>query len=103
WQLDIILADPVDWIMYQRGQDTRPPLQVGPYLVRKVKADNSGELDRLDMPLAVFLQTGANTGPISAPKLDSLGALDITINAADSTADRTDARLKFGLDWGGLD
>jgi len=102
WQLDIILADPVDWIMYQRGQNTTPPLPAGPNLLRKVKADNSGELDRLDMPLAVFLQTGNNKGAISAPKLDSLGALDITINAADSTVDKADARLKFGLDWGGF-
>jgi len=102
WQLDIILADQADWIMYQRGMDTRPPLALAPYLLRKVKADNSGELDRLDMPFAVFLQTGAQKGPISAPKLDSLGALDITINAADTEADRADARLKYGLDWGGF-
>jgi hypothetical protein len=102
WQLDIILADPVDWIMYQRGQNTTPPLKAAPNLLRKVKADNSGELDRLDMPFAVFLQTGAKKGAISAPKLDSLGALDISINAADSTADKADAHIKFGLDWGGF-
>jgi hypothetical protein len=103
WQLDTALADPVKWVMYQRGQDTWPPQTVDSNLIRKVKADNSGELDRLDMPWAIFLQTGNNKGPISAPKLGSLGALDITINAADSTADRADARLKFGLDWGGYD
>jgi carboxypeptidase family protein len=102
WQLDIALADPVKWVMYQRGQDTWPPVTVDSNLLRKVKADNSGELDRLDMPFAVFLQTGANKGAISAPKLGSLGALDITINAADSTADKDSARLKFGLDWAGM-
>jgi hypothetical protein len=102
WQLDITLADPVDWIMYQRGQDTRPPLPAGPHLVRQVKADKSGELLRWDMPFAIFLQTGANSGPISAPKLDSLGALDITINAADTEADPTEARLKYGLSWSGF-
>jgi len=102
WQLDTILADPVDWIMYQRGQDSRPPLKAAPNLVRKVKADNSGELDRLDMPFAVFLQTGAKKGAITAPPLNSDGALDISINAADSTADRADAKLKFSLSWSGF-
>jgi len=102
WQLDTALADPVKWVMYQRGQDTWPPVTVDSNLLRKVKADNSGELDRLDMPFAIFLQTGANKGPIAAPKLDSFGALDITINAADSTADKDTAKLNFGLDWAGM-
>jgi len=69
---------------------------------RKVKADNTGELVRLDMPWGVFVRTGASTGPMPAPALDSLGALDITINAADTEADRAEARLKYGLDWAGF-
>ena len=102
WQLDIILADDADWIMYQRGQDTRPAVKLAGNMLRQVKADNTGELVRLDMPWAVFVRTGASTGPMPAPALDSLGALDITINAADTEADRAEAKLKYGLDWAGF-
>ncbi len=102
WQLDITLADPVDWIMYQRGQDSRPALKAGPYLVRTLKPDKTGEFVRWDLPFAVFVQTGAKKGPITAPKLGSLGALDISVNAADSTADRAEAKLKFSLSWSGF-
>jgi carboxypeptidase family protein len=102
WQIVVTLADNPEWILYQRGQDSRPVQKLEGHLKRVIKADNSGELVRWDMPFAVFLQTGAKTGAISAPALDSLGALDITINAADPDADRTEAVLKSGIDWGGF-
>jgi hypothetical protein len=102
WQVVVTLADPVEWILYQRGEDSRPSLPVGPNILRQVKPDKKGEFLRWDMPFAIFLQKESNSGPISAPKLDSLGALDITINAADTEADPADAGLKFGLSWSGF-
>jgi hypothetical protein len=102
WQVVVTLADPIDWILYQRGEDSRPSLKATDYVLRKVKADNTGELVRWDLPFAIFKQNRTNKGPISAPPLDSLGALDIVINAADPDADPADARQKAGLGWGGF-
>jgi hypothetical protein len=102
WQIVVTLADPVDWILYQRGEDSRPSLKAPDHVLRKVRADNSGELVRWDMPFAIFKKTQSNTGAISAPPLDSLGALDIVINAADPNADPSEAGLKAGLSWSGF-
>lgn len=102
WQVAVILADPIDWILYQRGQDSRPTLKATDNVVRKVREDKTGELVRVDMPFAIFLQTGSNGGPIKAPAIDSLGALDIVINAADPDAEPSSAGLKAGLGWGGF-
>jgi len=103
WQLDVTLADPVEWILYQRGQDSKPAGSAASNILRKVRSDKTGELVRWDMPFAVFPQTETNKGAISAPKLDSIGAMDIVINAADSDADPADAKLKEGLSWSGFD
>jgi hypothetical protein len=102
WQAVVTLADPIDWILYQRGQDSRPTLKATDHVLRKVKPDNTGELLRWDMPFSIFLRTGSNTGAISAPPIDSLGALDIVINAADPTMDASEARQKAGLSWSGF-
>jgi hypothetical protein len=102
WQAVVTLADPAEWILYQRGQESRPVQKLAGNFKRVVKADNSGELLRWDLPFAIFLQSGSNKGAISAPALDSLGALDITINAADPDADRAEAALKSGIDWAGF-
>jgi hypothetical protein len=102
WQAVVTLADPVDWILYQRGQDTRPNQKVAGNILRKVRDDKTGELVRWDMPFSIFLQTGAKTGAVTAPALESLGALDIVINAADPDQPAEEAPLKSALSWSGF-
>lgn len=102
WQAVVTLAEPYEWILYQRGVDSRPAQSVAGNILRKVREDKTGELVRWDMPFAIFLQTGSNKAAISAPPLDSLGALDIVINAADPDLPAEEAPLKSALSWSGF-
>jgi hypothetical protein len=66
------------------------------------KPTKDGERFRLDIPWAILLQGGPNGQPVAAPKDMDLGAMDLALDAADPTADRTKATRKFQLTWSGF-
>jgi Carboxypeptidase regulatory-like domain len=108
WQVVLKLTDMPAFSIRQFGAEPdnqHPPQQnasIQNYVLRKVKADKSGELDRVDFPWAMFQQYGNNTGPISAPADNTLSAMDISLGAADPDMAPEDAHVKLRLSWSGF-
>jgi len=104
WQVIVALGDPsVDWAIHQPGPGASPPTSPpATNILRKEKADKTGDLVRVDMPWSIFFNLDKKTAPIAAPADGQLAALDIVVNAADFDAAREDAGIKAGLGWGGF-
>src|SRR6266568_930022 len=108
WQVAVRLTDTPAFKIFQNGtppSDQDPPSQnatIQNYVLRKVKADKSGELDRFDFPWAMFGQHGNKTGAISAPADNTLSAMDISIGEADPAMAAADAHIKLRMSWSGF-
>lgn len=106
WQIVVTLTDEPRWKIFQTGlppEHQNPPKEdTKAHLLRKPKADNTGELVRIDFPWTLFQANESKTGPIPVPPDNSLGALDISVGAADPEQSREDARLKNRLSWSGF-
>lgn len=106
WQIVVTLTDQPQWKIFQTGvppEHQNPPAEdPKDHMLRKPKADNTGELVRIDFPWSLFQANASQTGPIPVPADNSLGALDISVGAADPEQSREDARLKNRLSWSGF-
>jgi hypothetical protein len=106
WQTVVGLGDTPVWKQFQRGlppENQNPPMgNAKDYVVRKVKADNSGELVRIDFPWSLFQQNESKKGPIPVPADNQLSAIDISIDGADPDLPREEAALKNRLSWSGF-
>jgi hypothetical protein len=104
WQVIVALgSESVDWAIHQPGPGASPPTSPpATNILRKEKADKTGDLVRVDMPWSIFFNLDKKTASIAAPADGQLGALDIVINAADFDAPREEAGIKAGLGWGGF-
>jgi hypothetical protein len=108
WQVVLKLTDMPAFSVRQFGAEPdnqHPPQQnanIQNYVLRKVKADMSGELDRVDFPWAMFQQYGNKTGPIPAPADNTLSAMDISLGEADPDMPADQAHVKLRLSWSGF-
>ena len=108
WQVVLKLTDMPAFSIRQFGAEPdnqHPPQQnatIQNYVLRKVKADKSGELDRVDFPWAMFQQYGDKTGPIPIPADNTLSAMDISLGEADPDMAPADAHVKLRLSWSGF-
>jgi hypothetical protein len=108
WQVALRLTDTPAFKLFQNGappSDQDPPSQnakIQDYVLRKVKADKSGELDRVDFPWAIFEQHGSKTGAISVPADNTLSAMDISLGEADPDMAPADAHIKLRMSWSGF-
>jgi hypothetical protein len=108
WQVVVRLTDTPYFKVFQTGApptNQDPPKEdssINTYVLRKVKADNSGELDRIDFPWTLFQQNASNKGPMPTPTDNSLGAMDISLGAADPDMPKDQAEVKLRLSWSGF-
>jgi carboxypeptidase family protein len=106
WHLIVGLGDTPDWWLAK--QIASHPLVNGQeeplasHFMIQDKPTKDGETFRLDIPWAILLQGDASGMPITAPKDNDLGAMDLVLDAADPTVDRASATRRFQLTWSGF-
>ena len=105
WQLIVGLGDTADWWMYSlqaapsvNGKDEPPAPH---FAIQDKPAATPGETFRLDVPWSILLDS---TGKgISPPADNALGAMDVTLDAADPTGAKDTALRLFQIDWSGFE
>lgn len=106
WQLATTLTDTPVFKLFQRGAppEHQDPPEEDPakHVLRKVKADNTGELVRIDYPWTIFRQNGGSRQPIPVPENNALAALDLSVGAADPDQAPEEAGIKTRLSWSGF-
>jgi hypothetical protein len=106
WQLATRLTDTPAFKLFQLGvppEHQDPPEEDATKLVlRKPKADKTGELVRIDYPWTIFRQNGSSKQPIPVPAANAMAALDIAFGAADPDQSPEEAGIKTRLSWSGF-
>jgi hypothetical protein len=103
WQIGLGLGTTPDWWTwgaiqsYPGTANGGNPVPVTSYLMLQEKAAGTGETFRFDIPWAILVDSNFN--PISEPADNSLGALDLAIDAAGPSQTRSDG---WQLTWSGL-
>jgi len=103
WQLIVALGDTPSWWMYSLqaapsvgGKDE--PL--ASHFALQNRSDHE-QTFRLDVPWSILLDSRGKG--ISPPADTALGAMDVTLDASDPTADRATATRLFQIDWSGFE
>jgi carboxypeptidase family protein len=101
WQLAVSLGDNPSWWLFGGIQAT-PGEDLTSHFAIQDKTTKDGETFRLDIPWSILLDSSGKA--ISAPADNDVGAIDIALDAADPTADRTtaDRSTGFQLTWSGF-
>lgn len=105
WQLIVGLGSTPDWWFYG-GLGQAPMLDgatadITKYLLVKDRPNKDGELVRLNLPWGFFLMSDLST-PLTAPKDNALGALDVVLDNSGPDATKDAATRQFQLGWSGF-
>jgi hypothetical protein len=107
WQLIVGLGETPTWHLYG-ALNAQPMINgkdepVTTHLLVKDRPNKDGQLVRIDIPWAIYLQ-GDGTTPITPPQDGALAAAELAIdyNNPESTKDATKDPL-YQLTWSGLD
>jgi hypothetical protein len=105
WQLIVGLGQTPNWWLYgslnaQPMLDGKPE-PVSNHLLVKDRPNMDGQLVRIDIPWAIFLQ-GDQT-PITPPQDGDLGAVELAVDQSSPQSTRDVPKSLFQLTWSGLD
>jgi hypothetical protein len=105
WQLIVGLGDTADWWMYSlqaapsvNGKNEPPTSH---FAIQDKPAATPGETFRLDVPWSILLDSSGKG--ISPPADNALGAMDVTLDAADPSGAKDSALRLFQIDWSGFE
>jgi hypothetical protein len=106
WQIIVGLGETPQWVLHSRLSVDQPmingkPEPVSSHLLVKDRPNKDGQLVRVDIPWAIFLN--GDQVPITAPKDNDLGAADLAVDQSSPDSTKDAPKSLYQLIWSGLD